>query len=138
MTDMVLKGRRLSAEVVRLIVERTDGIPLFVEELTRMLLDTHLIEVEGELVLKAGTDLSKIPSSVRDSLVGRLTGLARPIRPRSSRRPSVASSRTIWSSPRRPSRDARPRATWRACRTPIWFCAVAAVTSGSASSSAMP
>jgi len=75
MADMVLKGRRLSGDVVRLIVERTDGIPLFVEELTRMLLDTHLIEVDGELVLKTGTDLSKIPSSVRDSLVGRLDRL---------------------------------------------------------------
>ena len=75
MTAMVLKGRRLADPVVQLIVERTDGIPLFVEELTRMLLDTHLVEVDGELVLKAGTDLSKIPSSVRDSLVGRLDRL---------------------------------------------------------------
>jgi TOMM system kinase/cyclase fusion protein len=75
MTGMVLKGRRLADDVVQLIVERTDGIPLFVEELTRMLLDTHLIEVDGVLVLKTGTDLSKIPSSVRDSLVGRLDRL---------------------------------------------------------------
>ncbi|HVG63963.1 MAG TPA: TOMM system kinase/cyclase fusion protein [Hyalangium sp.] len=75
MTGMVLKGRRLASDVVRLIVARTDGIPLFVEELTRMLLDTHLVEAGGELVLKDGTDLSKIPSSIRDSLVGRLDRL---------------------------------------------------------------
>jgi len=73
--DLVLKGRRLASEVVQLIVKRTDGIPLFIEELTRMLVDHHLIEVNGELALKPGTDLSKIPTSVRDSLVGRLERL---------------------------------------------------------------
>lgn len=74
-TDMVLKGRRLAAGVVQLIVERTDGVPLFVEELTRMLLETHLVAVDGELVLKTGTELSTIPTSIRDSLVGRLERL---------------------------------------------------------------
>lgn len=75
MTSMVLEGRRLADDVVQLIVERTDGIPLFVEELVRMLLDNHLREVDGELVLAEGTDLSKIPTSVRESLVGRLDQL---------------------------------------------------------------
>jgi len=74
-TDAVLQGRRLAQDVVQLIVKRTDGIPLFIEELTRMLLDTHLVEAHGELVLKTGTDRSKIPNSVRDSLVGRLERL---------------------------------------------------------------
>lgn len=73
--DTVLQGRRLAEDVAQLIAKRTDGIPLFIEELTRMLLDAHLVEVDGELVLKAGTDLSKIPTSVRDSLVGRLQRL---------------------------------------------------------------
>ncbi|WP_394828041.1 TOMM system kinase/cyclase fusion protein [Pendulispora albinea] len=74
-TDMVLKGRRLPEDVVQLIVERTDGIPLFIEELTRMLLETHLVQGNGGLVLKPGADLSKIPGSIRDSLVGRLDRL---------------------------------------------------------------
>lgn len=74
-TDMMLDGRRLADDVVRLIAQRTDGVPLFIEELTRMLADTHLVEVGGQLALKPGTDLSTIPSSVRDSLVGRLDRL---------------------------------------------------------------
>ncbi|HVR98668.1 MAG TPA: protein kinase [Thermoanaerobaculia bacterium] len=57
-------GRPLSAAVRRQIVARTDGVPLFVEELTRT-------------VLEAGPEGStgEIPTTLRDSLAARLDHL---------------------------------------------------------------
>ena len=52
-----LAGEALSAEVVNGIIERADGVPLFVEELTKAVLET------GETV---------IPASLNDSLMARL------------------------------------------------------------------
>ncbi|MEM7026174.1 MAG: AAA family ATPase, partial [Pseudomonadota bacterium] len=52
-----LGGQALSADVVDAIIARTDGIPLFVEELTKAVLET------GE---------AEIPASLHDSLMARL------------------------------------------------------------------
>src|SRR5215475_8285312 len=41
-------GKALPAEVVEYIVARTDGVPLFVEELTKMLLESDVLHQEGE------------------------------------------------------------------------------------------
>ena len=57
----------LSPEVMSAIVARADGIPLFVEELTRMVIDGKR---DGEPV-----DLDSIPITLRDSLAGRLDQL---------------------------------------------------------------
>jgi class 3 adenylate cyclase/tetratricopeptide (TPR) repeat protein len=54
----------LSREVVDTLVKRTDGVPLFAEELTRLVL-------EGELRPTAG----QIPATLRDSLTARLDRL---------------------------------------------------------------
>ena len=40
-------GKALPAEVVEQIVAKTDGVPLFVEELTKMVLESGLLR-EGE------------------------------------------------------------------------------------------
>ena len=40
-------GKALPAEVVQHIVTRTDGVPLFVEELTKMLLESGLLREDG-------------------------------------------------------------------------------------------
>ncbi|EYF06960.1 AAA family ATPase [Chondromyces apiculatus] len=69
-------GRALSSEVVDWILARTDGVPLFVEELVQMLLESGtLVEREGHLVLAAGFDQTRIPSTLRDSLAARLDRL---------------------------------------------------------------
>ena len=56
-------GKVLSDEVVAQIVDRTDGVPLFVEELTKS-------------VLESGVSLVGIPTTLHDSLMARLDRLA--------------------------------------------------------------
>ena len=44
MVEKVTGGKALPAEVVQQIVAKTDGVPLFVEELTKMVLESGLVE----------------------------------------------------------------------------------------------
>ena len=44
MTDRVAHGKGLPPEVVAQIVAKTDGVPLFVEELTKMVLESGLLQ----------------------------------------------------------------------------------------------
>ncbi len=66
----------LPREVVDLIVERTDGVPLFVEELTRTLLESDQLrrEENGYRLLAPFEDLS-VPPTLRSSLMARLDRL---------------------------------------------------------------
>ena len=43
MVERVAAGKVLPAEVHQQVVARTDGVPLFVEELTRMVLESGLL-----------------------------------------------------------------------------------------------
>jgi class 3 adenylate cyclase/predicted ATPase len=69
-------GKALPAEVVQHIVTRTDGVPLYVEELTKMLLESDLLREEEDHYALAGT-LSgvAIPATLQDSLMARLDRL---------------------------------------------------------------
>jgi class 3 adenylate cyclase/predicted ATPase len=63
----------LPAELVQRIAERADGIPLFVEEITKMVLESDLVaerESRYELV-RPLTELA-IPATLQDSLMARL------------------------------------------------------------------
>ena len=44
MTARVAHGKALPAEVVEQVVAKTDGVPLFVEELTKMVLESGLLQ----------------------------------------------------------------------------------------------
>jgi predicted ATPase len=72
------EGRVMPAEVVEQVVRKTDGVPLFVEELTRMVLESGLVR-EG---LAGGYELAgplpplAIPATLQDSLMARLDRLA--------------------------------------------------------------
>ena len=46
MAVQVTKGKTLPTEVLHQIVTKTDGIPLFVEELTKMVLESGLLREE--------------------------------------------------------------------------------------------
>src|SRR5262249_22680806 len=64
-------GKALPAEVVAYIVARTDGVPLFVEELTKMLLESDLLHQEAERYTLTGPlSAVAIPTTLQDSLDG--------------------------------------------------------------------
>lgn len=73
-------GRALPSEIVDRIVERTDGIPLFVEELTKTILESGLLrEQAGRYVLDGPLPPLAIPTTLHASLMARLDRLA-PVR----------------------------------------------------------
>ena len=80
MVEHLTGGKSLPAEVLEQIMERTDGVPLFVEELTKAVLELGLLKEEaGSYALAAPLPLFAIPSTLQDSLMARLDRLA-PVR----------------------------------------------------------
>lgn len=70
-------GRELPEPVLVRVVGETDGIPLFAEEMGRMVLESGLIaERGGALELTAPLDELEIPSTLQDSLMARLDRLS--------------------------------------------------------------
>jgi predicted ATPase len=77
MTARVAHGRALPAEVVEQVVAKTDGVPLFVEELTKMVLESGLLqEQEERYALTQPLPPLAIPTTLHDSLMARLDRLA--------------------------------------------------------------
>jgi predicted ATPase/class 3 adenylate cyclase len=73
----VTGGKALPPRIADEIVRRTDGVPLFAEELTKAILASGLVEErDGELELTKG-QLSQleVPATLRDSLTARLDRL---------------------------------------------------------------
>ncbi|MRG97525.1 TOMM system kinase/cyclase fusion protein [Polyangium spumosum] len=71
-------GRILPPEVLDRIAARTDGVPLFVEELVRMMIESGaLVEKAGRYELAGQLSELSIPSTLRDLLTARLDGLGR-------------------------------------------------------------
>jgi class 3 adenylate cyclase/predicted ATPase len=69
-------GKTLPDEVVAQIVERTDGVPLFVEELTKSVLESGLLRAEGDrYLIDRALPPFAIPASLNDSLMARLDRL---------------------------------------------------------------
>jgi class 3 adenylate cyclase len=66
-------GARLPREGQALIQARSGGVPLFVEELTRMVLDEGMVAIEGGRATMRGViPEEKVPGTVYDLLVARL------------------------------------------------------------------
>ncbi|HKU08613.1 MAG TPA: adenylate/guanylate cyclase domain-containing protein, partial [Bradyrhizobium sp.] len=77
LVEQVTVGRQLPGEMMRQIVDRTDGIPLFVEELTKMVLESGLlVEDAGRYRLDSPLPPLAIPATLQDSLMARLDRLA--------------------------------------------------------------
>jgi TOMM system kinase/cyclase fusion protein len=73
----VAHNKALPSEVVEQIVARTDGVPLFVEELTKMVLESGLLqEREERYELIGPLPPLAIPATLHDSLMARLDRLA--------------------------------------------------------------
>jgi len=72
--------KSLPAEIVEQIVARTDGVPLFVEELTKTVLESGLLADAGDRwELSGPLPPLAIPTTLHDSLMARLHRLA-PVR----------------------------------------------------------
>jgi class 3 adenylate cyclase/predicted ATPase len=70
-------GKGLPLEVFEQLLAHTDGVPLFVEELTKSVLESGLLrEEEDRYTLKAPLPALAIPTTLRDSLIARLDRLA--------------------------------------------------------------
>ena len=77
LTAKVSGGKGLPAEVLEQIVAKTDGVPLFVEELTKAVLESGLVRLTDHGYELTGllTSLA-IPSTLHDSLMARLDRLS--------------------------------------------------------------
>ena len=74
--DWLAGGRTLPTEVIDHIVAKTDGVPLYVEELTKMLLESeHLRDEADQYVLSGELSTVAIPDTLQDSLMARLDQL---------------------------------------------------------------
>ncbi|MFQ5932161.1 MAG: hypothetical protein ACE5MM_07120, partial [Nitrospiraceae bacterium] len=69
-------GKPLPDEVVEHIVTKTDGVPLFVEELTKMILESNVLrEAADHYALTGPLSSLTIPVTLQDSLMARLDRL---------------------------------------------------------------
>lgn len=64
--------RHLPANVVEQIIERTDGVPLFVEEYTQMLVESDALKPDGDSSVSGLHAAKQIPASLQDMLMSRL------------------------------------------------------------------
>src|SRR5437016_5812064 len=77
MIGRVAHSKVLPPEVVEQIVAKTDGVPLFVEELTKMVLESGLLQEQDERYVLTGLlHPLAIPATLHDSLMARLDRLA--------------------------------------------------------------
>ena len=70
LVEGVTGGKSLPAEILDRIVQHTDGVPLFIEELTKSLVEGGLLREE------VGGYALAIPSSLQDALMARLDRLS--------------------------------------------------------------
>jgi class 3 adenylate cyclase/predicted ATPase len=72
----VAGGKALPAEILEQIIAKTDGVPLFVEELTKTVMESGLLREESDAyqLVSAPTPIA-IPSTLQDSLLARLDRL---------------------------------------------------------------
>lgn len=69
-------GKALPDEIMKIIARRTDGVPLFIEELTKTILESGALKEEADTYLVDGplSDIA-IPATLHDSLMARLDRL---------------------------------------------------------------
>src|SRR5262249_31564962 len=72
----IATGQALPEEVLEQVVTKTDGIPLFIEELTKMVLESGLLwEAAERYELRGPLPPLAIPATLHDSLMARLDRL---------------------------------------------------------------
>jgi tetratricopeptide (TPR) repeat protein len=77
MVTAVAGGKALPTEVVQQLVTRSDGVPLFVEEMTKLVLESGLLrEHEDHYGLTGRLPPLAVPPTLQDALMARLDQLA--------------------------------------------------------------
>ena len=77
LVDRITGGKALPTEVLGQILARTEGVPLFTEELTKAVLEAGILCDSGDRYVLAGPLPSlAIPATLHDSLMARLDRLA--------------------------------------------------------------
>ena len=71
----VTGGKALPKEITDQIIDRTDGVPLFIEELTKSVVDSGWVTEAGDRYAMTGSALA-IPTTLQASLLARLDRLA--------------------------------------------------------------
>jgi predicted ATPase len=70
-------GKALPPDILDQIILKTDGVPMFIEELTKSVLESGILRDEGGRYVVNGTpQLLAIPATLHDSLLARLDRLA--------------------------------------------------------------
>jgi class 3 adenylate cyclase/predicted ATPase len=76
LVEQIAGGKALPDEVVAQIVDRADGVPLFVEELTKSVLESGVLREDGDrYVLDGALPPFAIPTTLHASLLARLDRL---------------------------------------------------------------
>jgi class 3 adenylate cyclase/predicted ATPase len=74
--NRMTEGKTFPQELLAQIIAKTDGVPLFVEELTKALLESgQLTTRDGHYDLTGSLSTFAIPATLQDSLMARLDGL---------------------------------------------------------------
>lgn len=69
-------GKSMPAEVVSHVIAKSDGVPLYVEELTKSILQSDLLEqYDDRYVTRGSLEGVEIPATLQDSLMSRLDRL---------------------------------------------------------------
>jgi class 3 adenylate cyclase/tetratricopeptide (TPR) repeat protein len=78
MIDRVVGNKRLPADARQDIIERTDGIPLFVEEMTKAVLEAETEGAAERVAAAVPSPALAVPASLHASLMARLDRLGGP------------------------------------------------------------
>ena len=78
MIDRVVGNKRLPAGIRQDIIERTDGIPLFVEEMTKAVLEAETDGAADRVAAAVPSPALAVPASLHASLMARLDRLGGP------------------------------------------------------------
>lgn len=71
-----IAGKPLPPDVLEQLIRKTDGVPLYVEEMTKDLLESNLLRVtDGQFELSGALPHMTVPFSLQDSLASRLDRL---------------------------------------------------------------
>ncbi|MCB9077735.1 MAG: AAA family ATPase [Anaerolineaceae bacterium] len=77
LVESVAAGKKLPSELLEQIIAKTDGVPIFLEELTKMVLEQDLLRERADRYELVGPlPALAIPATLHDSLMARLDRLA--------------------------------------------------------------